>query len=134
MISALSFNFVDFRIKDNQSQTIEKIIRGVKESEYKKKLEDFKKYESDCYITTLKDDIEFLAKSTSDEHIFKLLEDKKVTDEENFEFLKNKFKDDVKENPNIFIRNNNINNKDFKTIKNEDNDYDDKSESLLNPK
>ena len=134
LISALSFNFVDFRIKDNQSQTIEKIIRGVKESEYKKKLEDFKKYESDCYITTLKDDIEFLAKSTSDEHIFKLLEDKKVTDEENFEFLKNKFKDDVKENPNILIRNNNINNKDFKTIKNEDNDYDDKSESLLNPK
>ena len=75
-----------------------------------------------------------MAKSTSDEHIFKLLEDKKVTDEENFEFLKNKFKDDVKENPNILIRNNNINNKDFKTIKNEDNDYDDKSESLLNPK
>ena len=75
-----------------------------------------------------------MAKSTSDEHIFKLLEDKKVTDEENFELLKNKFKDDVKENPNILIRNNNINNKDFKTIKNEDNDYDDKSESLLNPK
>ena len=134
LISALSFNFVDFRIKDSQSQTIEKIIRGVKESEYKKKLEEFKKYESGCSITTLKDDIEFLVKSTGDEQIFKLLEDKKVTDENNLEFLKNKFKEDVKENPNILIKNNNINNKDFKTIKIEEDDYDDKSESLLKPK
>ena len=133
LISALSFNFVDFRIKDSQSQTIGKITKGVKENEYNKKSEDLKKYEYSCFITTLKDDIEFLVKSTGDEHIFKLLEDKKVTDEENYNFLKNKFKEDVQENPNILIKNNDINNKDYKTIKIEEDDYDDKSESLLNP-
>ena len=74
-----------------------------------------------------------MVKSTGDEHIFKLLEDKKVTDEENYNFLKNKFKEDVQENPNILIKNNDINNKDYKTIKIEEDDYDDKSESLLNP-
>ena len=134
MISALSFNLIDLRIKDSQSQTIEKIIKGVKKSEYSKKSEELKKYEYSCSVTTLKDDIEFLVKSTGDEYIFKLLEDKKVTDEENYNFLRNKFKEDIQENPNILIQNNNIKNIDSKTIKIEEDEYDDKSESLLNPK
>jgi len=134
LISALSFNLIDLRIKDSQSQTIEKIIKGVKKSEYSKKSEELKKYEYSCSVTTLKDDIEFLVKSTGDEYIFKLLEDKKVTDEENYNFLRNKFKEDIQENPNILIQNNNIKNIDSKTIKIEEDEYDDKSESLLNPK
>ena len=132
-ISAFSFNMIDFRIKDSQSQIIEKIIKGVKETEYNNKLADFKKYESDCFVTTLEDDIEFLVKSTGDEHIFKLLEDKKVTDENNLKLLKKKFKEDVQENQNILIEKINIDNK-FETIKNDESDYDDKSESLLNIK
>ena len=131
LISAFSFNLMDLRIKDSKVQTIEKLIRGIKETEYKEKLEEFKKYVTECSISTLKDDIEFLVKSTSDEHIFKLLEDKKETDKNNNELLKNKFKTDVQEREDVLIENNNKNN--FKTIKidEENNDYDDKSEHLI---
>ena len=72
-----------------------------------------------------------MVKSTSDEHIFKLLEDKKETDKNNNELLKNKFKTDIQEREDVLIENNNKNN--FKTIKidEENNDYDDKSEHLI---
>ena len=132
LISALSFNHIDFRIKDSKSQTIEKIIMGVKETEYNNKLEDFKRYESDCFISTLKDDIEFLVKSTPDEHIFKLLEDKKDTDKKNLEMLRKKFKTNFQENSILLIENNNKNIN--KNIKNDEDDYDDKSESLISLK
>jgi len=75
-----------------------------------------------------------MVQSVGYKHIFKLLENKKVTDKNNLEFLKNKFKEDLKENPNILIRNNNINNKDFKASENEEESSDDKSESLINIK
>ena len=55
-----------------------------------------------------------MVKSTSDEHIFKLLEDKKETDKNNNELLKNKFKTDIQEREDVLIENNNKNN--FKTI------------------
>ena len=72
-----------------------------------------------------------MVKSTSDEHIFKLLEDKKEIDKNNNELLKNKFKTDIQEREDVLIENNNKNN--FKTIKidEENNDYDDKSEHLI---
>ena len=131
-ISVLSFNRMDFRIKDSKSQTIEKIIMGVKETEYNNQLEVFKKYEYDCFISTLKDDIEFLVKSTGDEHIFKLLEDKKDTDKTNLEMLRKKFKANGHENSILLIENNNKNIN--KNIKDDEDDFDDKSESLISLK
>lgn len=123
---------MDFRIKDSKSQTIEKIIMGVKETEYNNQLEVFKKYEYDCFISTLKDDIEFLVKSTGDEHIFKLLEDKKDTDKTNLEMLRKKFKANGHENSILLIENNNKNIN--KNIKDDEDDFDDKSESLISLK
>ena len=128
LISAISYNRMDFRIKDSKSQTIEKIIMGEKETEYNNKLKDFKIYESDCFISTLKDDIEFLVKSTGDEHIFKLLEDKKDTDKNNLIMLRKKFKTNFQENSILLTENNN------KNIKKDEIDCDDKSESLISLK
>ena len=129
LMSALSFNYLDLRIKDNKAQTVEKLIRGIKAAEYKEKLKKFREFESECSISTLKDDIQFLVKSTGDEIIFKLLEDKKETDEKNLEMLKNKFKTDVKEKSDLLIENENkINNN--KTIK-IDESYEEKNELLI---
>lgn len=131
-LGVVSFNILDIRIKDSKAQTIEKLIKGVKETEYKSKLKEFQKYEMECSISTLKDDIEFLVKSTGDEQIFKLLVTKKETDEKYFELLKKKFKTDVQEKSDLI--NENLNNsKTFKTIINDEviDDFDDKSEHLI---
>ena len=129
-ISSFLFNLIDLRIKDSKPQIIEKLLRGIKEAEYNVKLEEFKKYETECSISTIKDDIQFLVKSTSDEKIFNLLEDKKVTDEQHIILLKNKFITDIQEKTDLLIENDNNN---IKTIKNneENYDYDDKSEDLI---
>ena len=106
-ISAMSFNLIDIRIKKNNVQTIEELIRGLRYKEYNEKLKEFKDYEAECSKNTLRDDIQYLIKNTGDEHIINLLDDKIVTDKKHLEKLKDKFKTVSKEIENPPLKNNN---------------------------
>ena len=92
LISSVTFNFIDLRIKDNKSQILEKLIYGVKEGNYQDELKKLKEYEKNCVISTIKDEIDFHVGVSGDENIFNELEIEKVSNRNKLKRLKNKLK------------------------------------------
>lgn len=95
LISSVTFNFVDLRIKENRSKILEKLIYGVKETNYQDELEKLKEYEKNCAISSIKDEIKYYLKTSNDENIFNVLEIEKISYRKKLERLKNILKSNV---------------------------------------
>ena len=107
LMSAITFNYLDLRIKDNDYQIIEKLINGVRANNYKRELEKYQKDISNFKISLTKDEINFYVKSSEDKNIFDYLEIEEKARTNNLENLKNKLLDNELEN-NIGNRRNHI--------------------------
>ena len=125
---------VDLKIKDSKSKLLEKLLNGVKEANYLRELEELKKYERNCNLSTLTDEIRYFVDSSSDKNIFSYLKIHKIQSESHLENLRNYLKSNMTDNTYQININKvseeleNINN-DISISTNEN--FDDKSELLI---
>ena len=133
-VSSITFNMVDLKIKDSKSKLLEKLLNGVKEANYLRELEELKKYERNCNLSTLTDEIRYFVDSSSDKNIFSYLKIHKIQSESHLENLRNYLKSNMTDNTYQININKvseeleNINN-DISISTNEN--FDDKSELLI---
>ena len=133
-VSSITFNMVDLKIKDSKSKLLEKLLNGVKEANYLRELEELKKYERNCNLSTLTDEIRYFVDSSSDKNIFSYLKIHKNQSESHLENLRNYLKSNMTDNTYQININKvseeleNINN-DISISTNEN--FDDKSELLI---
>ena len=133
-VSSITFNMVDLKIKDSKSKLLEKLLNGVKEANYLRELEELKKYERNCNLSILTDEIRYFVDSSSDKNIFSYLKTHKNQSESHLENLRNYLKSNMTDNTYQININKvseeleNINN-DISISTNEN--FDDKSELLI---
>ena len=134
LISSITFNMVDLKIKDSKSKLLEKLLNGVRETNYLGELEELKNYERNCTLSTLTDEIRYFVGSSLDKDIYNYLKIHKIQSENHLDKLKTYLESNMTNNTYQININKvseeleNINN-DISISTNEN--FDDKSELLI---
>ena len=98
LVSTITFNIIDLRIKENKSDLLEKLINGEEDTKYLKELDAFKSYEKNCIVNILKDEVHLLIQASTDQDIFNYLKKEKQNSLIKLKTLKIELKNDMKEN------------------------------------